>query len=48
MNSYYWDATDIETGEHVRGACFAPSEEAAIKQLESYGLYCEIVVSECR
>ena len=48
MNSYYWDATDIKTGEHVGGACFAPSEKAAIEQLESYGLYCEIVVSECR
>ena len=48
MNSYYWDATDIKTGEHVGGACFAPSDEAAIEQLESYGLYCEIVVSECR
>ena len=48
MNSYYWDATDIKTGERVGGACFAPSEEAAIEQLESYGRYCEIVVSECR
>ena len=48
MKSYYWDATDIKTGEHVGGACFAPSEEAAIEQLESYGLDCEIEVSECR
>lgn len=47
MKSYYWDATDIETGERVGGACFAPSEEAAVEQLESYGLYCEIEVSEC-
>ena len=47
MNSYYWDATDIETGERVGGVCFAPSEEAAVEQLESYGLYCEIMVYEC-
>ena len=47
MNSYYWDAIDIETGERVGGACFAPSEEAAVEQLESYGLYSEITVSEC-
>ena len=47
MKSYYWGATDIKTGERVGGVCFAPNEEAAVKQLESYGLYCEITVSEC-
>lgn len=47
MNIYYWDAADIETGERVGGACFAPSEEAAVEQLESYGLYCEITVAKC-
>lgn len=47
MNNYYWDAIYIETGEHVGGACFAPSAEAAIEQLESYGLYRDIVVTEC-
>ena len=48
MNNYYWEAIRIENGEHVGGACFASSKEAAIDELERYGFYCEIVVSECR
>lgn len=48
MKEFYWDAKLIDSRENVGGCIFAINENEAIKQLQNYGFYTDIILKEIK